>query len=368
MFTPVAMPAGPTQVFGKVQDIIKAGGGTKAIMAETGLTRARAIKLRDRVCQLSGMTPNWDCLRPADKAVLDAKIAQLSMEGVKKISELKKAMGRSEFSWMPIDPWSPLGIAFMADIHGGSTGVEYDAFERDVQLVLNTPGLYVVLAGDMIDNMIKHLASVLANNMPAALQWMWLAELLVRLAPKLLAIVGGNHEAWTAAFSNFEPLKQFASRLAVPYDADEVLLKIGLQDAVYDVAVRHKYRFNSSDNPSHSVKKLWTFGDYDFDVGVVGDKHVATVEPFVRHQHTKWVLRPGSYQVYSKFGSSMGFHGALPVTPVAIFLPDRKDLHGFSNMEWGVRTLNGLRKEYARLEPGRRNGRKKPIAAKRKAQ
>jgi hypothetical protein len=257
----------------------------------------------------------------------------------------------------------------MADVHSGASGVDYVAFESDVELILRTPGLYVVLAGDIIDNMIKHLASVLANAMSPEQQWAWLAGLLTRLLPKLLAIVGGNHEAWTAAFSGYAPLKQFADRLAVPYDSDEVLLKIILEKATYDIVIRHKYRFNSSDNPSHSVKKLWTFGDYDFDVGVVGDKHVATVEPFVRHQQTKWVLRPGTYQVYSGFAKRGGFHGGIPVTPVAVFLPDRKDLHGFANMEWGVRTLKGLRHEYAKHETSgmlARKGKRKVLAGSRR--
>jgi hypothetical protein len=212
-----------------------------------------------------------------------------------------------------------------------------------VDLILNTPGMFCVLGGDVIDNHIKHLAAVIASSMPASQQWEWLQRIIKKLLPKLVAIVGGNHEAWTVSMTGLDLYKYIAKLLAVPYDADEITLNAKMKGVSYVGTIRHKYRFNSTFNPEHSVRRLWELGDDDFDFGVVCDKHVATVAPFVRHRRERWVIRPGTYQTNSKFAKSVGFHGALAVTPAIILMPGQRDLHGFARLDWAARTLAAMR-------------------------
>jgi len=245
---------------------------------------------------------------------------------------------RSHFIWTPPDPSSPVGIAWLADIHA-----EAELLEEDIQTILETPNLYVVLGGDMIDNHIKHLAAIVASDRTPDSQWTWLFQLLDRLAPKLVAVVSGNHENWSKALTGFDLLKFYTSRfLKVPYDADEMGLTIRLKGVSYLAAIRHRYRGGSSATPTLKVKNWWRDGDFDFDVGVICHDHTAGLEPFVRHGVTRWAVRPGTYQLDSDYAVSEGYHGALPATPVTIFKPGVRDLHSFLHLNWAAEYLKGL--------------------------
>jgi len=215
-------------------------------------------------------------------------------------------------------------------------------FERDIQTILETPNLFVVLGGDIIDNQIKHLSGLLASRTRPGTQWKWLRRFLRRIRPKLVACISGNHDAWTALLTDLDLLEFETSDLGIPYDQDELTLKVQMTDAEYVVGLRHKYPGGSKANPALKVKNWWRDGDTDFDVGVVCHDHTAVIEPFVRHGRVRWAMRPGTYQTESRYAIREGYHCPIPATPVAVFQPFKKDVHGFLSLDWGGRYLRGV--------------------------
>jgi predicted MPP superfamily phosphohydrolase len=239
----------------------------------------------------------------------------------------------------------PCAVAFMADMHIGSEGTDYEALDRDINIIRNTENMYAIVGGDVGDLHIKHPAAVLAQKVTPEHQWLWIADVLKRLSPKILAMVAGNHELWTYAVANFDPLRQIADKINVPYNRHELPIDIKLAHQTYRILIRHKYRFNSSANPSNSPKQLCRKGRTDADVYVVCDKHEATAEPFSHLGRWRWAVRPSGYQVESEFGMTGGWHGVNPVTPCIVFDPRNHDMHVGFTLRWARVLLEGLKHE-----------------------
>ena len=278
----------------EVARMVKAGRSVPNIMEQIGLTERVARRVVKEVRKELGVAPDYSNFRQRDLDNVAASVSDYYRKAVSEEARTKLAK-RLEVREVKL-PARPCAIATLADIHLGASLTNYAALDRDIELILNTPDMYVVLGGDGIDNHVKHLAAIIAQRITPGEQWAWYADLLARLAPKLLAVVGGNHEAWTVSLTGYEPLKHLTALHKVPYDANGMRLKVSVGSTQYDVSLRHKYRFNSTMNASHSVKRMWE-QHHTYDVGIVCDKHEYTCEPFDRDGRMRWALRPGAYQV-----------------------------------------------------------------------
>lgn len=270
-----------------------------------------------------------------EQAVKDEAAAALAARGPKTVTIKDKRI---------------FGIAFLGDIHYGAPLTDYAALEAHIKLILDTPGLYVILGGDCIDNHIKWVSAMLAAKMTIKSQHRWLFHTVSQFhrAKKLLAIVNGNHEAWTKTMAGLDPLEMYVKDFTdigrvVPYSPYELELNLVCNKVTYLVALRHKYRFNSSQNASHSNKRFWEYGPGPWDVGALFDKHEFTVEPFSRHRKIRWAVRPGAYQIASDFSMAHGYPDAHPVSPAVLFNPDKRDLQGVMGLEWAGAFLRKVR-------------------------
>lgn len=331
----------------EIRRAVRAGRGVDSVSRDYSISHGVARRIVAEVRRETGRTADPKHLRRGDLAAVDERISALAREAIRAKSARSLRLAKDLVCWRP-DRSGPVGVAFLADVHLGASGTNYDALERDLAIIERTPGLFVVIGGDVIDNHIKHLAATIAAGMTPGDQWEWASALLHRLAPRLIAIVGGNHEAWTLAVSGYEPLKHLAATVAVPYDADEIAIRYQVGTQNYLGVVRHKGRFNSTMNPSHAPKQHYRFGDFAFDFCVFCDQHQYTVEPFHAHGLQRWVLRPGSYQERSAFARARGYPAASPFSPVIVLRPDRRDLHGFVSIEWGAEMLNAQRARWIR--------------------
>lgn len=347
-----------------VHALVEQNRGVRSIMKELGVGKTVATRLRDEVCSTLGIVPaSLGLVGDVSQSHKgsDEQITNLYREALKEASRIRLSQPLGEVNWTPNES-DMVGLCFLADVHMGTSGCDYEALERDIDLILNTPGMYCCVGGDLIDNHIKHLSAIVASEMSPGDQWNWLFDILERLKPKLVAIVSGNHENFLVAQSNFDPLKQYANLSAIPYDKDEAMINVSMgNDVNYKISVRHKYRYNSSLNASNSVKQMWTHGDHDFDVGVVCHNHIATCEPFVRHGVERWALRPGSYQVISDFARVHGFHGSQPITPAIILKGGTRDMHGFAKLDWACDMLNSNNSVTTKSPTPSKKSRKKSV-------
>jgi hypothetical protein len=165
---------------------------------------------------------------------------------------------------------------------------------------------------------------------------------------KILFAISGNHEAWTKALAGIDVMQHLMEQRAIVYCKDglKITLRVGTQQ--YRIYLRHKTPYNSTMNPTHTIKRLYDYGDWQFDVGVRGDQHQAHLENFERHGQRRWGVRIGSYQVFSDYAESIGFPKSAPLCPVVIFYPDRRRMDAFDNLWDGAEALTAIREKYER--------------------
>ncbi len=241
----------------------------------------------------------------------------------------------------------PIAITFVSDQHiSVHAPVEMEMMESDAKLIRDTPGMFCVLAGDAIDNHIKHHSAMINARTNPREQYRLFDTYLGWLESKVLAMISGNHDDWTGAFAGVDVLESIAKSRRVHFTPDEIRIALKLPGYTYQIAARHQYRFNSTLNNTHSMKQWYRFGPAPFDIGCLAHLHELALEPVFMHDLQRWVCRPGSYQYNSKYSQQYGFNGNAPGCPTFVIYPDHREIVGFTDLRQGQRFLAGERERY----------------------
>jgi predicted phosphodiesterase len=260
----------------------------------------------------------------------------------------KKAIANVEHArWADIHMQTPedkfIGIAFQSDQHIGNPFCDHEQLRIDTELIANSENVFVIHAGDYIDNfIIDKPRPAMKASIPPSVQWKLCEHYLDMSVDSLMAVVAGNHDLWTAGMTDFDPLKRFVEERGVLYHAHELNLRVWVAEIPYHISVRHKRRGNSNLDPSRVIKKMWDDGEADFDIGVVGHHHTPLVSPFTKHGQERWAVRPGAYKIVDSFGEMCGFPREKPTSPMVILNPHTKEIQGFTDLRMGLRTLAAL--------------------------
>lgn len=242
------------------------------------------------------------------------------------------------------DDW--VMIAFMSDLHiAPGTPVDLRRMREDAELIRDTPRCFAMLAGDMVDNHIKHRAAVLAARSQPGDQWAHFEHLLEIIYPKVVAAVAGNHDLWTDQIAGVDMLQRIfqAGRgvrgnmvSTIAYSKYQAYIDLAVGRQMYKLGMIHQFRMNSSYNQTHAVKQWLRMGEESFDVGVIGHNHEAALEAFVHKNQVCWACRPGSYQITSSYSAQYGWNNALPTCPTFVFRGDMRSIIGFVDLREAV--------------------------------
>jgi hypothetical protein len=213
----------------------------------------------------------------------------------------------------------------------------------DAELIRDTPGCYCVLAGDQVDNHVKHYSAMLSARSQPSDQYRLFEYYLSILGPKCLVVTSGNHDNWTNQIAGIDLLGRIVRDQRVFYSPDEAWLDIEVGDQQYVVGVRHQYRFGSQFNQTHTVKQWLRLGPREFDVGVIGHHHEAAIEQVIYRDRFRWVARPGSYQITSGYSRQYGFNHAIPTCPTFLFHGDEHDISGWKSVRAMARSLDAAK-------------------------
>tara|TARA_R110002020_G_scaffold23154_5_gene77464 strand:- start:6352 stop:7581 length:1230 start_codon:yes stop_codon:yes gene_type:complete len=239
-----------------------------------------------------------------------------------------------------------IAIAFASDQHIGNKYTDHERMREDAELIANTPNCYIIHAGDFIDNfVIDKPRPAMKATIPPSVQWKLCEHYLDMFDDKIVAIVAGNHDLWTASLTDYDPLNELVRKRAILYHAFELNIRIWVGEQPYHISVRHKRRGNSNVHPARVVKSWWETGEADFDIGVVGHHHTPVVENFVRHGIERWAVRPGAYKMVDGYSEMLGFSDYWPTCPVAILSPSSKNIQVFSDLKTGLMALKALNGE-----------------------
>ena len=260
-------------------------------------------------------------------------------------NEQKIARHKASGRYVAEFPHEVIGVTFISDQHiAGNQICDLKRMREDAELIANTPGLYACLGGDSIDNHIKHRSAILAARTTPGDQYELFDHYLSLFSDSILGVITGNHDDWTVQVAGTDVIASICKQHGIACSSDEARVTAHVGDVEYKLAWRHKYRFNSSMNQTHSPKQWYRFGPEPFDIGCVCHHHETAVEASLMHGQQVWTCRPGSYQINSSYGRQGGYNDSLPACPTFILFPSERRIIGFADVRDAVITLNAERK------------------------
>lgn len=199
-------------------------------------------------------------------------------------------------------------VAFVADNHAGSVGGRYSLLLEKFQLMRRIPRLYVVNGGDTIDNFLpsKHPEGAFEMICPPHVQKLIIEKLFGILRGRWIAMVKGDHENFSWLADDFDFCQYIAERMECANLGFGGFINIKLGTQTYRIGIRHRFRFNSSFNLTHTVKRMREqLGD--FDIGVVAHNHRAAVEHMNFPDKDRVFIRPGAFKMADNYAKKLGF-------------------------------------------------------------
>lgn len=256
-----------------------------------------------------------------------------------------KLSTRVEDAHIDIPTDEPIALGFLADSHIGAITCEYDELEKRIDMMAATDGFYLFSVGDTIDNYLPswHNQGMFGQLIPPELQKQLVEHQFMKLKGKWLGTVQGCHDEASHEADDFDWNKFLASRLECPNLGFGATIHLIVGDTNYDVMLRHKYRYNSSFNLTHTVKRMREqLGD--FDIGCIAHHHQAAIEQVMQGDGVdRLFIRPGSFKGPDRYARRLGFNHNGSFTPTVILYPDRRRMMPFLHLDDAVTVLSVLR-------------------------
>ena len=261
---------------------------------------------------------------------------------------------RVEFS--PPESHLPTGIVYTGDWHVGAGGVALDRLREDLKRIGETDGLWAIGMGDMIEGVgagnkaAPPLYHGLVNS--SAVQVSIATHLARHAEGKWLALLGGNHDAFSFRATGIERARVIAQRLGVPFFSEAGgTIYLNLDGASYVIGVRHNGKGNSQINTTNAQRR--TFDQWpeweNVDVICLAHLHYNDLQVTPRKGGQCVYLRSGTAKVHDDYSRDQGYKPEYGM-PLVVFYPGEKRMIPFrgDQLDAGLRFLAMERARYQR--------------------
>lgn len=260
----------------------------------------------------------------------------------------KKSMSQKEAN-INITTDKPFAIAFSSDWHLGSSGTDYVSFLKHTELITKVPNLLVAALGDLGDNFVQtsKKGGMFSALFPPGDQQDLIKEIFKELGNNVIFKTSGNHDNWTYLETGIDAARyMFLNSEKAPYLREGGGINITVNGEIeYRIYAKHKYRYNSSFNLTHTVKRMFEKVS-PFDVGVIAHHHTPAIEQVSRwegrYKKEPIFIRTGSYKIDDKWAREQGFVDAAIGVPTVVFWPNEKRMVPFRRIEDAVLFLESL--------------------------
>lgn len=244
----------------------------------------------------------------------------------------------------------PFGVALLGDPHIDNDGCHMELLTNDVDLLSQTPGVWMTTVGDLQDNWIGRLGKLYANSSTTASTGWRLSSWLLSQG-QWLAVVGGNHDAWSHV-PGLDPVSWLTKDCGVRcYDSDELRLEVrwrGYENLQpFHLWMRHDFKGRSWFHPSHGPNKAAMLDDRA-DLLACGHTHNwAQLSQEHANGRVTHAVRVRGYKYVDKYAKEKGFYankfGATCLAVVDPFTSGPGRVSIFWNLEQGCTFLRSLR-------------------------
>lgn len=247
-----------------------------------------------------------------------------------------------------IETKKPVLLLLRADWHLGNVNTDHRRFREDNELIQARPWVKTIEGGDFVEGaVLAQMMDLLHEQIaPVKMQRMILWEVVEKQKDHIIALLQGQHDTWSKNTADFNPIEWLADNTKLPYLGWGGNIELIVGDQLWKITARHNYRFNSSENDSHSPKKLMRMGDSEpGDITIVCDKHRVNYEEFQMMGKMRIAMRPGSYKPIDSYMEKHGFNKSLPYMPGIILWPDQREWIGHYNFRTLLPLIDSMQKE-----------------------
>lgn len=237
-----------------------------------------------------------------------------------------------------------IALVASGDWHIGNINVNFKALREDIDTVANTKGMYYVFVGDGTDNF---TATSIPNGMHEQIisprgARIAMGRLFKKISHKMIAAIMGCHDAFTVKTADFNILEYLTENLQIPYLGNGGTINIIVNDVTYRIAARHKYRFQSSINLSHTCRQYVRHADPYADIVAIGHNHESYIGQEDIFQKPRVFIRTGGYKPTDRFAESLGYEQQDCWIPVVLLNTQKKEMRMASSIQEAVQTLESL--------------------------
>jgi hypothetical protein len=239
-----------------------------------------------------------------DKKVIDFHWSRIipAIQEMQKIStELSGSQHEGQWS---IDTDEQICVVGIGDLQLGSWGTDYNLFLEITREILETPNLYVIFLGDLLQLAIaikQGVASGQDNLMPPKWQMYFLDSWLQEIKHKVICATWDNHsvmrEEKVTGYSMYAEI--FKRHTMFTNGIGHFDIRVGRQE--YKFAVTHFFRGKSFINRTHAPTRYLTHEGQDRDIAMQGDYHEPGMTKFNQAGRDKVSIVCGSIQTNSAY-------------------------------------------------------------------
>lgn len=298
-----------------------------------GVSEATVRRIRARDVKSSVVVPGVH--------YFDKKVSTLNWRDtiplIQQMQEMKESSSRyQKRATIKIgDGTSPVALMFLSDMHIGSIGADYAAFLELTDIIINTPGLYIVIGGDEVEMAcrLRSVFEVCAQVLDPEVQEEFLAQWLQEIKHKVVIALYGNH-----ATDRQEQMVGSSSIAQVL--AKEVVFFNGIGhadlivgDITYKGAFAHKFRGATGRDPAAGCKNYIKNEYPDADFAMQGDIHKPKIEVYQDGGRTRSAMVAGSLHLNSGFATRNFSIQSSSAFPVMVLRHDVKAFTPFFSVQ-----------------------------------
>ena len=280
-----------------------------------------------------------------DFATPPAKRVNLAewLDRAKKITALHGDGREKDYARVVIETDEPVAIMMSADWHFGGMDVDYGAFEKHVQFLLERPGFYMQLVGDSVNLMNLHrTAGTRKDVLTVDEQQEFLHSFIHETveAGKLLSVTSGNHDDEFTERAAGLGLLKITAKHKVPYFRGHGYVDLVLRNSkgvehTYPIALAHKTRFSSFMNKLHGAKRIQQMATEFFGPNRMPPRIIVTAHTHdpamsmegLTEDDRVLFIKCGTFKTDCTYSQRYFGQGRIGV-PTVVFFPDRYEFIG----------------------------------------
>lgn len=243
--------------------------------------------------------------------------------------------------------YKSIELLVLADYHYADPHSDHDAIQRDIEYVTSHDNAYCVLGGDLLDCALKSSLGDAYTNVSPMEELTAMMDIVKPIAHKVLAIVGGNHEARHYRTNGVDMTYLLAKQLGIEdkYSPDTALIFLRFGADIIS-SNRHRpilytiYLTHGSGGGRKEGGKIQRLADYaqivDADIYICGHTHLPAsfktgfARPSAANNSitycTKLFVNSAAKLTYGGYGDTGGFKPPCTDTPKIFLSGEHKEM------------------------------------------